>query len=151
MWNCHFRKNLQSPICLYFVSIFLILFSDLLYIFLWFIGHFLIFYRIPLIYMAGIALLEKIYSLLFVNFISECSRHYIWTWINHLWGLEQIKNLYQCILIGHKCHQRTVAPPVLQPLFFFRKTCLSIFFWDFLAIFSHFIGFSWFMCLELPV
>jgi len=33
---------------------------------------------------------------------------------------------------------------------FSEKACLSIFFPDFLAIFSHFIGFYWLMCLELP-
>jgi len=65
----------------------------------------------------------------------KISRHYILTWINHFQHQWQEK----ASVMGHHYHQRTVTPPALQPLFFFRKTHLTIFYSDF-WLFAHILS-----------
>jgi len=140
VWNCLFRKDLHSVICLYLSSFF--------HIFQCFVVYFpLIFWlfdQISLIYLCGIAHFENLYFSI-CQLDQMMFRSHIWTWIKYFWHLLQEK---QWILIGHQSHQRTLA---FCHCSFSEKSVSLYFFFDFLAIFSHFIGFYGFMHLELPV
>jgi len=104
--QCHQR----TVICLDFVSIcyiyFLIYFSLIFSLFSHILSDFI-----------GLCiwncLFRKSTAPLFINFNRDTI---FMTWINHLWGLGQEKQQDQCILMGHQCHHRTVAPPAPQPL-----------------------------------